>query len=598
VNLVVFSPLPPMRTGIADYSHECLTGLALVRRCTVVTEDGVDGLRAPDGVAVIPVSEYRRRQAEFAGTLHLYHLGNNPDHVYMLPILVARPGLVVLHDLSLHHLLDCATAAVGDIDGYADAIAAEYGAPGRVLAEQFRAYRLRERSMTQDMPMLGGLLGPSLGVIVHSQFAAARVWARVPEAAISIVPHHHIPPGAAPRSRASVREELGIGADEVMFLSLGFVTHTKCIDRALLALAGTAGGLPPFRYVVAGETRAGEPDVREMANRLGLGIHVLTLGFQSEESFYDLIAAADVVINLRHPIGGETSGTLIRALGSGACTVVVDRGPFAEIPDGAAEKIAWGENFNRRLGTALLRLAHEPERRARIGAAAGEYIRAEHGLDRTTPLYLRAIEAAEARQPAAWRSPAQWAFAPPSAPRLPVGPLWQISGALPLPVPGLRAIRLGSDGPASHGWDWETRTLEIEAGAATDDPADLALVEVDAAILAAGAFAQLRRLNAMLRFGGVLVLNLTRTVDGPRGALERAAEGARLLEACGFTVQEHVTGPEPDLAGLLKPAPLKEEHCWRAVKSGGFLARQDWATDWVVPIGAASGRIAARPGHA
>jgi hypothetical protein len=109
---------------------------------------------------------------------------------------------------------------------------------------------------------------------------------------------------------------------------------------------------------------------------------------------------------------------------------------------------------------------------------------------------------------------------------------------------------------------------------------DLALIEAESADFVAGEASLLLRLNEMLRFGGMLVLNLTRCVDGPRGMLETQAGGTQLLEARGFTVQLHATGPEPDLIDphLIDPNghALVEEHCWRVVKTGDFMARPQW----------------------
>jgi glycosyltransferase involved in cell wall biosynthesis len=121
-----------------------------------------------------------------------------------------------------------------------------------------------------------------------------------------------------------------------LFVSLGFVTKQKRVDLALRALAAIRDRLPPFRYFISGELQQLEIDIPALISDLRLTDCVTSTGYLTEEDFFALVRAADVVINLRHPIGGETSGTMIRALGAGACVVVVDRGPFAEIPDGAA----------------------------------------------------------------------------------------------------------------------------------------------------------------------------------------------------------------------------------------------------------------------
>ena len=93
------SPLPPQRSGVADYSALLLP--ALRRR--------------------LPVAAVRRgRRRPPRGTdLCLYHVGNDPAaHGWIVDALRRRPGVVVLHELVLHHLVAGLTIARRDGHGY------------------------------------------------------------------------------------------------------------------------------------------------------------------------------------------------------------------------------------------------------------------------------------------------------------------------------------------------------------------------------------------------------------------------------------------------------------------------------------------------
>jgi hypothetical protein len=113
VKVAYYSPLPPSRSGIADYSALLLP--ALRERVEVVVAE--QGKRAPD--------------ADVA----LYHVGNDPDaHGWIVDALRKRPGVVVLHDFVLHHLVVGLTFARGDAAGYLAAMEREGGLVGRLLA--------------------------------------------------------------------------------------------------------------------------------------------------------------------------------------------------------------------------------------------------------------------------------------------------------------------------------------------------------------------------------------------------------------------------------------------------------------------------------
>ncbi len=63
------------------------------------------------------------------------------------------------------------------------------------------------------------------------------------------------------------------------------------------------------------------------------------LGFTPIEKFVEYIGACDIVLNLRYPTVGETSGSLQRALGLGKAVIVSDVGSFAELPDEICLKV-------------------------------------------------------------------------------------------------------------------------------------------------------------------------------------------------------------------------------------------------------------------
>ncbi len=58
----------------------------------------------------------RVRSGEF--DIALYHLGNNPYHDFVYETALQHPGVVVMHEANLHHLIARSTIRRGDWDGY------------------------------------------------------------------------------------------------------------------------------------------------------------------------------------------------------------------------------------------------------------------------------------------------------------------------------------------------------------------------------------------------------------------------------------------------------------------------------------------------
>ena len=78
-----------------------------------------------------------------------------------------------------------------------------------------------------------------------------------------------------------------------------------------------------------------EPQINEILKNNHLEKKVKITGFTTLEQFNMYMNAADICFNLRYPYNGESSGSLMRLLGKGKCTVVNRIGSFAEIPENA-----------------------------------------------------------------------------------------------------------------------------------------------------------------------------------------------------------------------------------------------------------------------
>ena len=119
-----------------------------------------------------PVRELPAAAAEF--DLVLYHLGNSlPHHADLLDALFAAPGVVVLHEFMLHHLMRERTLAAGDARGYVEEMRYAAGESGRRAAQ-----RLLDTHYPVDVwsfPLFERVVDRSRAVLVHSEFARARI---------------------------------------------------------------------------------------------------------------------------------------------------------------------------------------------------------------------------------------------------------------------------------------------------------------------------------------------------------------------------------------------------------------------------------------
>jgi glycosyltransferase involved in cell wall biosynthesis len=170
----------------------------------------------------------------------------------------------------------------------------------------------------------------------------------------------------------------------------GYLNMNKRVPELLRAFASLRRERPGARLLLVGAT--GERfDVERRLERLGLTDGVVRMDYVPEERVWSLMAACDVLVNLRYPTMGETSGSVIRALSLGKALVVSDVGWFSELPGGAVLKVPVDDYEVATLRAALGLAA---DNAAELGEAARAFVEREHDLARVADAYVAALEVA------------------------------------------------------------------------------------------------------------------------------------------------------------------------------------------------------------
>jgi glycosyltransferase involved in cell wall biosynthesis len=369
-----YSPLPPSRSGIADYSALLLPAL----------RERID-------VEIARAGRLRRvPKADVA----LYHVGNDPEaHGWIVEALRRRPGVVVLHELVLHHLVAGITLARGDAAGYLAAMERDHGLAGRLLAYGVLDNRIPPlwETRPQDFPLAGEILRLAQSLVVHSRYVEDGARAAGYEGPIARIPHAAWRRDGVSRPRGQL-----IGC-------FGHVNESKRIPQLYAAFAQVRERLPEARLLLVGDA---SPRLADLETPDG----VVREGYADEERLWSLMESCDVVVSLRSPTMGETSGTAVRALSAGIPLVVSNVGWFSELSDTVAVKVAPDEREVETLADELERLLGDDAVRQAMGAAALELAQTEHSLDRVADLYVAVLEetaAGEAVQEAVTREVAE-----------------------------------------------------------------------------------------------------------------------------------------------------------------------------------------------
>lgn len=384
--VAMFTPLPSVQSGIAQYSAELLPLLGQALALDVYV-DGYQPSVAVANVSVRPARAFARAQARRPYDAIIYQMGNSPAHAYMLPLVARHPGLLVLHDYVLHHLHVWLAVNRRQTADYQAEMAARYGAAGEDVAR--RTLRGQMPASVFDYPLSERVVEASPLVAVHNAYAAELVRQRTGRADVAVIPMG-VPLYRLP-DREAARRRLGLPPAVPVIASLGEMSPHKRLDVVLRALVRVRQRHPDVVYVVAGKESPGLNLDRQVW-MLGLDDSVRRLGYIAEASVPDLLAAADLIVNLRFPTAGETSASLMRILAAGQAVIVTRAGAMAELPADTVALTPADAIEEELLTEQIVGLLADPVLRGRLGANARAFVEQGHTLAASARAYLALIE--------------------------------------------------------------------------------------------------------------------------------------------------------------------------------------------------------------
>ena len=384
------SPLPPERTGIADYAAELLPALAENYDIElVVTQANVDDPWVKKHGRIRSVRWLREHAEEIDRVI--YQLGNSPFHQHMLGLMQEIPGTVVLHDFFLSGMLAYDEIHGGGANTWVNALYAAHG----YKAVQARFHEADLDAVKRDYPVNLEVLQHAQGVIVHSEYSRTLALDWYGSAVVQdwrVIPLVRTPAKDADRARA--RANLSIAQDDLLVCSFGFLDPTKLNHRLLQAwLHSRLAAGEHCKLVFVGQNHAGEygSNLLKTIREHGLSDRVQITGFAEPALFKAYLAAADIAVQLRTSSRGETSAAVLDCMNHGVATVVNANGSMAEMTTDGVWMLP-DEFSDEALVEALNTLRQDAERRMSIGQRAQEVITTKHSPSHCARLYADAIE--------------------------------------------------------------------------------------------------------------------------------------------------------------------------------------------------------------
>lgn len=383
------SPVNPTHSGISDYSEELLPYLGQYFDITLY----IDPQLTPSNPAIAQhltvrsLTHLDADQRAYPYDAILYHMGNSPAHTHIWEAAQQTPGVVVLHDLVLHHfMLQYHAVHRHNSDDYLHLAERYYGEAGRQVGH--RMLRGIFDDAVFGMPLCQPVLETAQLLISHSHYVAHATHTIAPHLATAVVPMG-VP--VLPIADATTwRAQLGLGEDAFILASFGHVNPYKRVDQMLRTIRTLRQAGVNAHYIIVGSVSPAVslPTLVRRTNTQG-AVHVT--GYVSASEFNAYVALADVCINLRHPTAGETSASLLRLLAAAKPTLITASGSFLEIPETAAVHIPLDASERDMLSHTAYLLYRHPELRQCLADNARAHVQDAHTLPRSAAAYAQAL---------------------------------------------------------------------------------------------------------------------------------------------------------------------------------------------------------------
>ena len=369
MKIALVSPLPPARTGVAEYASTLRKELSRHARVTAIESPNLFDLETFDAC--------------------LYQIGNNQLHGDAYGAALRVPGITVLHDVVLHHFM------LGRLsrEDYIEEFVFNHGEWLRHVAEELWQDRVLSAADQRyfDYPMIRRIVESSRAVIVHNPKAKRMVSETASEAGLNPpvfeIPHFAAAPELPGDSeRAAIRTGLSIPAGAVVIAVFGYMRPSKRL-RSLVNAAKLLTA--PYRLLLVGDFIS--PEYEATVSALLENVPSIRLPFVPEDEFWRLIAITDICVNLRYPSAGETSGIAAKLTAVGKPVIVTGGEEYSGYPEGAVLQADPGESEVEMLAHYLCALAGEPEMRSAIGGKAARFAAEHQSIERAGELYMRAL---------------------------------------------------------------------------------------------------------------------------------------------------------------------------------------------------------------
>ncbi len=374
--LLYASPFLPMKTGISDYSEVLVYGLKKYFDISLL----IDNYKLENKKLYkdFKVKVYTKDKIAYQIYDYIiYNIGNNPTyHTYIYDSILKYPGMIILHDFILYYL------TIGYYRNKKNFYSKIYELSGvrgiNILKQKIKNGEenlLECKDIANLLPLNKELLNSNSLIMVHSYYTYNKIKEIINNKnRLKKINHIELIDKGFPFiNKDLLLNSYNIPKDSFLISSFGYIAPTK-LNHIICEVVKKINSVinKKVYYFMVGE---GFYVDQYIDNK-----YIFKTGYSNLREFNSFIMNSDLIINLRNPSMGETSGALIRALGVGKPCIVSNDAWFSELPDDVVVKIN-NQSAKEELYEKIIYLINNKTQFSNISIKAKKYISKYHSID-------------------------------------------------------------------------------------------------------------------------------------------------------------------------------------------------------------------------
>ena len=395
LKIAYVSPLPPQKSGIADYSAALLPYLAEIMDIDLFTQPGLQVTNKYQDYtfSVFSWDELHKRKRDYDTII--YHMGNSEFHIPFIDLIKDNPGVVVNHDFYHSNLPFVKEIRSGEKGIFFNAMDKSHGLLG--LLDYLK---IGMEAARWKWPINWDVLKAAQVLVVHSEHQKELLkkfydygWKPNP---VIIKQLRESVPKTSRSQRKQFRKELGLDPCTFIYCSFGFMAPTKLNNQTIEAFSRVLQKVDTdTELIFVGDLEGGEYGIetKNLIKKLNLNHKIHITGYVKKEDYKKYLACVDVAVQLRTNSRGETSRAVLDCMAYGLPTIVNNHGSLQDYDDNDVVKLTESPSLDE-LMQAMIRLQTEDSFRKEKSQRSRKYVLEKHDPQKIAADYAEVINRA------------------------------------------------------------------------------------------------------------------------------------------------------------------------------------------------------------